>query len=535
MNRFRGVFSIYLTVALMVLGFISQADAQNNRNQREVRNIVQSLLSEVDDFRYSLDSELSRTSISRSERDDINNDISGLEDAISQFEGKFQRSRESSDDVTDILQAAKTVNDFVTNRRYGTSFQTDWTNVRNLLDRLAKAYNVNWNWSGNTSNYPSNFPNNYPTNTNTNLNSGLTGTYQLDTSRSEDTRDILDRVNVQNDSDRADLESKLESAEQVAIDVRGNQIILASSKAAPVNFTADGRDRSERTSDGRTVRVRATLRGQELTVSSLGGETDYTVTFLPVENGKALKVTRRITTPYLNQTVFVESFYNKTDSVAQLGIDSNTNNNTSSTSDVYSSSDSNDYPNNNGNYPTTTNSRNGNFIVPNGTILTGILQNEINTKASQNNDRFTLTVQAPNEYRGAVIDGYISGLTRSGKVSGRSQITFNFERIRLPNGQTYDFAGFLQSITDTNGKTVKVGTEGEAKGDSQTKETVKRGGIGAGVGALIGAIAGGAKGAAIGAIIGGGAGAGSVILTGKEEIELKQGSSITVQASSPNR
>jgi hypothetical protein len=539
MNRFRGVFSIYLTVALMVLGFISQANAQNNRNQREVRNIVQSLLSEVDDFRYSLDSELSRTSISRSERDDINNDISGLEDAISQFEGKFQRSRESSDDVKDILQAAKSVNDFVYNRRYGTSFQTDWTNVRTQLDRLASAYKVNWSWSGNTSNYPSNFPNNYPTNTNTNLNSGLTGTYQLDTSRSEDTRDILDRVNIQNDSDRTDLESKLESAEQVAIDVRGNQIILASSKAAPVSFTADGRDRSERTSDGRTVRVRATLRGQELTVSSLGGETDYTVTFLPVENGKALKVTRRITTPYLNQTVFVESFYNKTDSVAQLGIDSNTNNNTSNTSDVYSSSDSNDLPNSsnypNGNYPTTTTQRSGNFIVANGTILTGILQNEINTKASQNNDRFTMTVQAPNEYRGAVIDGYISGLTRSGKVSGRSQITFNFERIRLTNGQTYDFAGFLQSITDTNGKTVKVGTEGEAKGDSQTKETVKRGGIGAGVGAIIGAIAGGAKGAAIGAIIGGGAGAGSVILTGKEEIELKQGSSITVQASSPNR
>ncbi|HEY0428529.1 MAG TPA: YMGG-like glycine zipper-containing protein, partial [Pyrinomonadaceae bacterium] len=78
-------------------------------------------------------------------------------------------------------------------------------------------------------------------------------------------------------------------------------------------------------------------------------------------------------------------------------------------------------------------------------------------------------------------------------------------------------------------------TEGEAKGDSQTKETVKRGGIGAGLGAIIGAIAGGGKGAAIGAIIGGGAGAGSVILTGKEELELKQGSSVTVEASSPNR
>jgi hypothetical protein len=531
MNRFRSVFSIYLTVALAVLGFAAQTNAQNNRNQREVRNIVQNLLSELDDFRYSLDSELSRTSISRSEKDDINNDVSGLEDVINQFEGKFQRSRESAEDVQDILEAARSVNDFVNNRRYGNTIQTDWTNVRNLLDRLARAYNVNPSWTRSTTNYPQNYPTNTPNNypTNTNVSYGLTGTYQLDTSRSEDAQDILDRVNVQSDADRADLESKLEAADQIALDVRGSQVILASSKAAPVNFTADGRDRTEKTSDGRTVRVRATIRGQELTVSSLGGETDFTVTFASIDNGKSLKVTRRITTNYLNQTVFVESFYTKTDATAQLGIDTNDN------SDVYSSSDSNDnYPNNNGNYPTTT-TRNGNYVVPNGTILTGVLQNEINTKVSQNNDRFTLTVQAPNEYRGAVIEGYISGINRSGKISGRSQVTFNFERIRLPNGQTYDFAGFLQSITDTNGKTVKVGTEGEAKGDSQTKETAKRGGIGAGVGAIIGAIAGGAKGAAIGAIIGGGAGAGSVILTGKEEVELKQGSSIVVQSSSPNR
>ena len=55
------------------------------------------------------------------------------------------------------------------------------------------------------------------------------------------------------------------------------------------------------------------------------------------------------------------------------------------------------------------------------------------------------------------------------------------------------------------------------------------------IGAGIGAIAGGGKGAAIGAIIGGSAGAGSVIVQGKEDLELKQGSSITVQASSPLR
>lgn len=521
--RFRNVFSIYLTVALMILGVASQTNAQTNRNQREVRTILQDLFSEVDDFRLSLDFEIRRQTISDAEKDRIYSDVDDLEDLITQFEGRFQRGRDSANDVSEILEVGRNIDSFVSNKR-NPRLQNSWVGVKNQLDRLASQYKLNQNSNNNNT---SNYPNTYPTNTNSNLANGLTGTYQLDVSKSENSRDIIERADVQNETDRADLESKLEAAEQIAIDVRGNQVILASSKASPVSFTADGTTRTEQDSNGKTVRVRTVLNGQTLTVSSIGGETDYTVTFTSTDNGKTMKVTRRITTDYLNQTVFVESFYTKTDSIAGLGIDTNNN------SDVYSSSDSNDLPNTNA--PTTTYPKNGSYVVPNGTILTGTLNNDVTTKVSQNNDRFRMTVTAPNEYRGAVIEGYISGITRSGKVSGRSQITFNFERIRLPNGQSYDFAGFLQSVTDTNGKTIKVGTEGEAKGDSQTKETVKRGGIGAGIGALIGAIAGGGKGAAIGAIIGGSAGAGSVIVTGKEELELKQGSSITVQASAPNK
>ena len=120
-------------------------------------------------------------------------------------------------------------------------------------------------------------------------------------------------------------------------------------------------------------------------------------------------------------------------------------------------------------------------------------------------------------------------------MSGRSNLTFNFESITLRDGKRYDFAGSLQGIKDQYGKDVKVDSEGTAKSDSQTKETAKRGGIGAGIGAIIGAIAGGGKGAVLGAIIGGGAGAGSVIYTGRDDIELMQGSTLTIQSSSPIR
>ena len=563
MSKLRNVYSIYLTIGLIIFGFGSQSLAQTPRNERTVRNTLQSIYSRVDDFRSNLDAEFSRNSISRNQENKINADVRNFSNSLSKFENKLQKRRENAEDVSDILNAAKNIDDFLSNNRFSSTVESDWTNIRNLLDRLAANYQVSSDWESgrdsddnrypNDNRFPDNNrnPNNRNPNNNRNSNnfpatrpnfnnSNLTGTYQLDVARSDNPLDTVDRAmrnsNTRNNADnRRDLESKLDAPEQIAIDVRGNQVTLASSKASAITFTADGRDRAEPLNDGRTLRVRGTLRGQELTIASLGGNTDYTVVFASNDNGNSMRVTRRITTEYLSQTVFAESIYNKTDQTARLGIDTNSNN----SNDSYSSNDQQDnrnYPNSNSNnYPQTSTGRTGQFIVRDGTILTGILENEITTKASQNNDRFRMTVNAPNEYRGAIIEGYISGINRSGKVSGRSQISFNFERISLLNGQTYDFAGFLQSVTDASGKIVQVDTEGTARGKDQTKETVTRGGIGAGLGAIIGAIAGGAKGAAIGAVIGGGAGAGSVVLQGKEDLELRAGSSITVQASSSIR
>jgi len=539
MSRFKVVFSSYLMIGLMIFGFAAQADAQAIRNERNVRDITRNLNSKIDDFKFSIDNELSRNSISREEETDINNNLRDFETSLDKFEDKFQRRRENADDVRDVLSAAKMVNDFLISKRLAATTERDWASIRTLLERLASNYQVVWNWSDGNQTYPNDNTNsnNYPTTRSNSSNSySLTGTYKLNASRSEDARDIAARAirdgSVQNNPNaQSDLEDKLQSPEQLTIEVRGSSVTLASSNAPQITFTADGRDRTEKLADGRTLRLRSTLRGQELTIASLGGDTDYTVIFASIEGGKAMRVTRRVTTDYLRQTVFSESIYEKIDSIARFENNPNYNDDGN-----YSSNDSQDNRNNSANnYPTTRTGRTGDFIVPNGTILTGILEKDIDTKVSQNNDRFALVVQSPNQYRGAIIEGYISGVNRSGKVSGNSQVTFNFERIRLSNGQTYDFAGFLQSATDENGKAVKIDTEGTAKGDSQTKETVKRGGIGAGVGAIIGAIAGGGKGAAIGAIIGGSAGAGSVIVQGKDDLQLKAGSSITVQASTPNR
>ena len=518
---------IYIALfSATILGFVATADAQK-RNDRDIRDAMRSLNSKLDDFEYNLRNYMQSNSNSRDDLSAIEDDIRAVRDAIYDFQDNYDRKRENRDDVQKIVQAAQAINDGVERAQLNRRVEDDWKAVRVQIDRLSANYGVINKWGGQGAPQYSPPP---IASGSTTYNVGLSGTYDLDRARSENIDDVVSDTNLGTDQQQ-DLKSKLEAPEQIAIDIRGNQVTLATTNASPVTFAADGRDKVERDSQGREIRLRATLSANVLTVASRGGETDYTITFTSVSNGRGMKVSRRITTDYLNQTVFAESVYNKTDSVAQLGIPAGGNVPTDPNGG-YSDNDQSGSVNNGG-APSIATSRPGNYVVPNGVVITGRLENEINTKVSQNNDRFRLTVQSPDEFRGATVEGYISGLKSSGRIKGEPKITFNFERITLRNGETYDFAGNLQSIQDSTGKVVKIDNEGTAKGDSQTKETVKRGGIGAGAGAILGAIIGGAKGAAIGAVIGGGAGAGSVVVTGKEDIRLMQGSMITVQSSSP--
>lgn len=541
MHTLRNVLSVYAAIGLAIFGLAVTSDAQQ-RNDRQVRDIVRNLSSRIDDFRYSMDDELSGGSINRRDADGLRQSVGNLQGKINAFDENLTQGRENGDDVAEIVNAANAVDAFFRQgNNIGGAMQTDWRDVRNLIDRLAANYGASPDRGGRNSNYPSTRDNTrrYPApNSNgrvmsaqSTVSSGvLTGTYQLDAARSENMREIVSNINV-NPANRQDLESKLEAPEQLALDVRGNQVTLASTKTTPVSFLADGSDRTEQIG-GRTMRLRASFRGPDLVVSTSGGESDFTITFSPSDGG--LKVTRRVTTEYLTETVLAESFYNKTESIAGLGIEGSGVG--SSTNDgTFSSNDPNDRAASRSQYPTITQGRTGQYIIPNGTPVIAVLDNEINTGVSQNNDRFKMIVQSPNEFRGATIEGYLSGVGRSGQVSGRSNITFNFDRITLRSGEAYDFSGTLQSVKDQNGKIVRVDNEGTASGQSQTKETAKRGGVGAGLGAIIGAIAGGGQGAAIGAIIGGGVGAGSVVVQGRDDLRLLKGTTVTIQSSSPVR
>src|SRR6266511_2387752 len=349
-------------------------------------------------------------------------------------------------------------------------------------------------------------------------NNRLSGTWRLNAGRSDDPSVAAERATRNLDVNdrqrtRENLLRRLGAPEMLAIDRRWRTITMASSQAPQVTFEANGVETVETTRNGRERRTRVTLSGDRLSVRSLGDRgSDYEAVFEPLDGGRRLRVTRSLYTERLGQVVVARSVYDRVSEVAQLDLDR-------------------DPPRRDSSYDSP---GRGGFIVPDGVLLSARLNQPLSTKNTREGDRFTLNVIERGQYRGAVIEGVVARSDRSGRVSGRADMTLDFERIRTRDGRTYKFAGTIDNVSLPSGERVRVDREGNVEEDkSQTSRTVTRSAIGGAIGAVIGAIAGGGKGAAIGAAVGVGAGAGSVFIEGRDDLELPSGSEIAVRASAP--
>ncbi|HEX8137175.1 MAG TPA: YMGG-like glycine zipper-containing protein [Pyrinomonadaceae bacterium] len=390
----------------------------------------------------------------------------------------------------------------------------------------------------------------------------LTGIYRLDTKGSDDPRISAARAvsNLPPDVQRRVVEHlspRLESPEQLAIERRGRVIEIASSRAPRISFEADGREHEERSADGRPVSTRAVLYGDQLMVSTSGSPDDeFTVVFDPVDQGRRLRVTRRIYVEQIREPVVVQSLYNKTSSVARWGIFDESRQTARSSSGNTQRRTPGPTATAPGTatvrqQPTppvirerppqappagpTTRQGDGVYVlsVPAGTQLVAVLASDLSTARSREGDPFTMSVRGPTQYEGATLEGYVAHIERGGALSGRAEMTLEFRQIRLRDGRTAPFTGYIENVRAAGGEDVRLGSENtgsvEERSD-QTQRTAERTAIGAAVGAIIGAIANGGKGAAIGAAIGAGVGAGSVYAQGRDDLELLRGTEMTIRA-----
>lgn len=504
--------SVAVTVLLITMtavsGFGAMAQQRPYRvsQQQEVDQLLRRIEARSSQFSRALSAALDQSRIDGTRQEDnINAFVSSFDTSTATLRDRFRQGRDAGSDVNEVLRQAALIDRFMTRYQMASSVERQWSELRSDLDVLARYYNIESRWDSGSTGWGG-------TPGRGRLANRLTGTYRVDPARSDKAgraARIATRGMSPDEQQRLRdmLSRRLEAPEMISIQRDGRSVTIASTRAAQVTFEADGRERVEQTPRGRTIRVIARLVGDQLVVTQTGDRgNDYSVTFEPVINGQELRVTRRMEVESLSQPVQVTSYYSKTSEVAQL--------------DLYRE-------------PSTVGS--GRRSLPaDSTQLVAVLDSNLSTSNARSGDRFTMTVRSPSEYDGSVIEGYVGRVERSGRVTGRSELAMNFERIRLRNGTTRPFDGYIESVRAPNGEDVRVDSEGiVSEDDSQSTRTVTRTGVGAALGALIGAIAGGGKGAAIGAAVGAGTGAGSVFIQGRDNLDLVRGSEFTIRFTAP--
>ena len=474
---------------------------------QQVKQLLTRIGKDADQFRGSLDKALNRSRLHGSrEEGSINQSVTDFAKATNGLRARFNSRQIVTSDIEDVLRRGRSIDRFmVTQRRQlAVKAENDWLTVRRDLDGLARAYNVAWSWSDSAD---------MPGDPGASLSRRLTGTYQLESNRGDDPRQAAEQAARAVPSDRRQptyerLMNRLNAPETITIDRNGNNVTIASSRGQRVTFEADGRNRTEQGPGGRTIETSASLDNDRLVVTTSGNRgNDFTVTFEPIDNDRNLRVTRRIYDDDLRQPVTVQSFYRRSSNEARW--------------DIYD-------PGNRGT-PSNANAANRDFVVPNGTRLVATLDEALSTETAREGDRVTMTIQSPSQYEGAVIEGVVSRVNASGRISGRADMTLGFQSIRVRNGGTYPFDGVIESVRTPAGETIRVDNEGKVEDkNSQTDKTVQRGAIGAALGALIGAVAGGGKGAAIGAGVGAAVGLATVFATRGKDLEFLRGASMEI-------
>lgn len=161
--------------------------------------------------------------------------------------------------------------------------------------------------------------------------------------------------------------------------------------------------------------------------------------------------------------------------------------------------------------------------LPAGSTFEARLDTRVASDASALEDPVQATLTAPIVVDGVTVApvgsrlmGTVTTARSSGRVRGRAQIGFRFDRLQT-KAVTYDI------------ETAPMRWTAEAtKGEDAAKI-----GIGAAAGAIVGAIADGGKGAAVGSAIGAGGGSAVVLATKGEEIGLSPGAKLNVELTGP--
>lgn len=178
------------------------------------------------------------------------------------------------------------------------------------------------------------------------------------------------------------------------------------------------------------------------------------------------------------------------------------------------------------------------LLIPAKTKVSLQLLSPVSTASSKKGDKFNCKILTPAEFAGAVVEGHVRSVKRSGKADKDSKIDLAFDRVTLTDGRTANFSATVLEVFDViNAKDQgRADNEGTIKNKSTAvKTSIKRAAVGALIGALVGGAIAGGQGAAVGAAIGASVGVTTTLAMKGPDLEFKTGTEFTVETDGPSR
>ena len=156
-----------------------------------------------------------------------------------------------------------------------------------------------------------------------------------------------------------------------------------------------------------------------------------------------------------------------------------------------------------------------------GTDIQVRLEQPLSSRTARMEDRFEATVVRPVRSgsrvvlpSGTRVRGIVQAAEPAERPAKAGRLDLAFDTLTLPGGSRMDIRTRVISI----------------KEDIDRSDTIKKAGMGALLGAVLGKVVGGTKGALIGVVVGGG---GAVVATKGDDVELPEGSVLTLRLERP--
>src|SRR5262245_32096322 len=193
----RRLISTALSIACLALvSVMAQAQTRVYRGTNQsVRRLIVRIENRSTTFTSSIQSwanQNSNNTYSPAAGEDIDVFVRDFDDSVRRLRDRFDARQLTSADVQDVLNRAARVDVFLNRHTVDVNSRNQWSLLRSDLNQLASAYNVTWprtssTWRNRNTQPPYG-------NTRSQYGNRLTGTYRVDTSRSDDARTAADRA-----------------------------------------------------------------------------------------------------------------------------------------------------------------------------------------------------------------------------------------------------------------------------------------------------------------------------------------------------